>query len=153
MFFFQNDWYRFSKFAYLLGLFGSGSTYDWSGWAWVWTPDKFQSMSGDYDPVWSPRDNQRWTALFHSFDVFQRWFRGHEKNQRWSALFQRWSALIFSESALFSTEKFSAVSELNSAVSERNSSESALFSADFLSSETLGFQRWTALFQRWFTLI
>ena len=103
-------------------------------------------------PGWSPRGNQRWTALFHSFDVFERWFREHDKHQRWSALFQCWSALIFSESALFRTEKFSAVSELNSAVSERNSSESALFSADFICSETLDFQRWTALIQRWFTL-
>ena len=40
----------------------------------------------DY-PGWSPRGNQRWTALSHSFDVFQRWFREHDKHQRWSALF------------------------------------------------------------------
>ena len=83
------------------------------------------------NPGWSPRGNQRWTALFHSFDVFQRWFREHDKHQRWSALFQRWSALILSDSALFRTGKFSA---------------------DFLCSETLDFQRWTALIQRWFTL-
>ena len=75
----------------------------------------------------------------------QRWFREHEKHQRWSALFQSCSALIFSESALFRSEKFSAISG-------RISSESALFSADFLSSETSGFQRWTPLIQRWFTL-
>ena len=56
----------------------------------------FQSHRG-----WSPRSNQRWTALFHIFGVFQRWFREHEKHQRWSALFQSWSALIFSESAMF----------------------------------------------------
>ena len=34
-------------------------------------------------------------------------------------------------------------SVLNSAVSERINSESALFRAEFLSSKTLGFQRWT----------
>ena len=84
------------------------------------------------------RDNQRRTALFQKFDVFQRWFRQHGKHQRWSALFQSWSALIFSEWALFGTNKFSAVSE-------KTYFESALFSVDFLSSGTLGFQRWTAL--------
>ena len=62
-------------------------------------------------PGWSPRINQRWTALFHSFDDFQRWFREHDKHQRWSALFQSWLALIISESVLFRTEKFNAVSE------------------------------------------
>ena len=67
-------------------------------------------------PDWSPRDHQRWIALFQRFGVFQGWFRGHEKYQRWSALFQRWWALIFSESALFRTEEFSAVSERISAV-------------------------------------
>ena len=71
-------------------------------------------------PGWSPRGNQRWTALFHSFDVFQRWFREHDKHQRWSAL-------IFSESALFRTEKVSAVSELNSAVSEIYSESALIF--------------------------
>ena len=103
-------------------------------------------------PGWSPKGNQRWTTLFHSFDVFQRGFREHDKHQRCSVLFQSWSALLFSESALFRTEKISTVSDLNSAVSERNSSASALLSADFLRSETLNCQRWTALIQRWFTL-
>ena len=59
-------------------------------------------------PSWGPRDIQRWKELFQRFDVFQRWFRKHEKHQRWSALFQTWSALTFSESTLFRTEKFSA---------------------------------------------
>ena len=101
-------------------------------------------LSSNY-PGWSPRDNQRWTALFQRFDVIQSWFRAYEKHQHWPALFQSWSARIFSESALFGTEKFSSVSD-------GNSSESALFSADFLSFEALGFLIWTALIQRWFTL-
>ena len=42
---------------------------------------------------------------------------------------------IFSESALFRAEKFSVASE-------KIISESTLFSADFLNSETLGFQSW-----------
>ena len=59
-------------------------------------------------PGWSPRGNQRWTALFHSFDVFQRWFREHDKHQGWSAL-------IFSESALFQswTAQFQRETALN----------------------------------------
>ena len=95
-----------------------------------WNQLIFNKSLFNVSPGWIPRGNQRWTALFHSCDIFQRWFREHDKPQRWSALFQSWSALIFSESVLFTTEKFRAVSELNSAVSERNSSESALiFSA------------------------
>ena len=46
-------------------------------------------------PGWSPRANQRWTALFHRFQKFQ----------RWSALFQnglRKPALISAVSELFS---------------------------------------------------
>ena len=57
---------------------------------------------------WCPRDIQRWTVLFQTFDVFQRWFRVHEKQQCWSALVQTRSALTFSESALIKSEKFSA---------------------------------------------
>ena len=94
------------------------------------------------------RDNHFWTALFHSFDVFQSWFRELEKHQRLLALFQSWSALIFPESALFRTEIFSAVSE-------RISPESALLSAGFLVLKYWVFsaeQRWTALIQYWFTL-
>ena len=90
-------------------------------------------------PGWSPRDNQRWTALYQRFIVFQRWFREHEKHHRGSALFRSWSALIFSESALFRIDKFSAI------WLKKTSSESALFISDFLSSETLSFQ---ALIQR-----
>ena len=48
--------------------------------------------------------------------------------------------------------KFQCWSALTSALAERISSESTLFSVDFLSSEIFGFQRWTALIQRWFSL-
>ena len=70
------------------------------------------SMKVESDPGWSPRGNQRWTALFRSFDVFQRWFREHDKHQLWfslnqrcselkkSALFQGWTALFQRETAL-----------------------------------------------------
>ena len=40
-------------------------------------------------PGWNSRGNRRWTALFHSFDVFQRWIRENDKHQCCSALFQR----------------------------------------------------------------
>ena len=40
-------------------------------------------------PGWSPRDNQRWTALFQRFDIFHRLYSEHEKHQRWPALFQK----------------------------------------------------------------
>ena len=50
--------------------------------------------------------------------------------------------MIFSELPLFKTEKFSAVSE-------RTSSDSALFSADFLSCEAWGFQRWLSVDLLW----
>ena len=71
------------------------------------------ALNRQTSPGWSPRDNQRWTALFQRFDVFQRWVREHEKHQSWSTL-------IFSESALFRTEKFTTVQiwEIQS-VSER----------------------------------
>ena len=80
-------------------------------------------------PGWNSIDYQRWTALFQIFEIFQRWFREHEEDQRWSALKQEWSALIFSESAPFRVEKFSVVSE-------KIRSESALFSADIFYSGT-----------------
>ena len=90
---------------------------------------------------WSPKDKKRWTALFQSLDVFQRWFREREKHQRWSALFQSWPTLITSKLAPFRTEKFSAVQEriiFELFLSEKHS-------VDILSSETLGFQRWFTL--------
>ena len=106
---------------------------------------------------WPGLKSQRYSAMNRAVSEFR----------RFSALIQRlWkaSALIFSESALFKTDQFSAVSEKIScesalfktdqfrAASERISCESTLFIADILSCETLVFQRWTALIQRWFTL-
>ena len=64
------------------------------------------SLKSIFIPGWSPRGNQRWAALFfHSLDVFQRWFREHDKHQRCSklkksALFQSWTALFQRETAL-----------------------------------------------------
>ena len=89
-------------------------------------------------PRWSPRDIQRLTALFHRFDNFQRCSVGIQKTWKTSALVQTWATLFFSESTLIRAKNFSAVAE-------RISSESVLFSADFLSPEILGFQRWTEL--------
>ena len=66
-------------------------------------------------PVEIPEIFSSEQRCFDSSAVFQRWFRKHEKHQRWSALFRSWSALISPESALFRT--------------------------DFLKSETLNFQR------------
>ena len=60
------------------------------------------------NPGWSPRANQRWTALFQRFHKFQPWsalFQRFHKIQRWSALFQnglRKLALISTVSELFS---------------------------------------------------
>ena len=129
----------------LFGIFGIKAK-NWIGNFW----DKIQNIITDMNiPGWSPRDNQSWTALFQRIDVFQRWFRKHAKYKRWSALFQTWLGLIFSESPLFRIEKFRT---LNTVLSEKISSESALFKIDFLCSETLNFQHWTALIQRWCTV-
>ena len=77
-----------------------------------WFPGKMLPSTANVHPSWSPRGNQRWTALFHSSDVFQRWFREHDKHQLWfslnqrcselkkSALFQSWTALFQREIAL-----------------------------------------------------
>ena len=92
-------------------------------------------------PGWSPRDNQSWTALFQRFDIFQCWSE-NLKNISTDQLCFRADHLWFSlNQRCCSQLKKSALLQ----------KESALFSADFLSSETLGFQRWTALIQRWFT--
>ena len=58
----------------------------------------------------------------------QRWFREHEKYQRWSTLIKNLSTLIFSESAVLRTENFSVDQRwtLNSCVWNIISSESAL---------------------------
>ena len=55
---------------------------DFSLTVFSFSEDFFQKVHSG----WSPRGNQSWTALFHSFDVFQRWLREHDKHQRWSAL-------------------------------------------------------------------
>ena len=62
-----------------------------------------------HSPGLKYRDNQRQTALFQRFDLFQRWFRKHEKHQRRSALFKSWSGLTLSDSALFRTEQIGAL--------------------------------------------
>ena len=73
-------------------------------------------------PGWSLRNNQRWTALFQRFDVFQRWFREHEKHQRWSDVSELISSDLLSISAV-QNWKFQRWTALNRAVSVRISSE------------------------------
>ena len=97
---------------------------------------KIWKWGQNWNPDWSPRDDERWTELFQRFDVFQNWFREHEKHQRWSWLFQSWSALTFSEPGLFRTEELSA---------EQRCLRENPPTSMFRSSETLGFQCWEAL--------
>ena len=93
-------------------------------------------------PGWSPRGNQRWTALFHSFDVFLCWFREHDKHQRWSALFQSWWALNFFWISAVQNWKNQRCFRAEQRCFREKQLWIALFSTDFLCSETLDFQRW-----------
>ena len=91
---------------------------------------------------WSPRDIKRWKALFQSFDAFQCCSALIQKTWKTSALISVVSDLINSDFLAVSSvynSKIQRWSALNCTVPERMSSESALFSADFVGSEILGF--------------
>ena len=49
------------------------------------------------NPNWSPRDNQRWTALFQRFDVFQRCLALIQRTRKMPALMSVVSNLISSD--------------------------------------------------------
>ena len=104
------------------------------------------------NPGWSPRANQRWTALFQRFQKFQRWSALFQNGLRKPALISAVSELIFLALDFWF---FSAVSEEINAVqlcfrgNQRwNSSDSALIFLLWKFGVSALFQRKSALFQR-----
>ena len=91
---------------------------------------------------WSPRDIKRWKALFQSFDAFQCCSALIQKTWKTSALIRFVSDLINSDFLGISSVhnlKIQRWLALICTVLERKRSESALFSADIVGSEILGF--------------
>ena len=91
---------------------------------------------------------QRWTSLFHRFDVFKTFLELLQKTRKIPALINTVSTLISSD--------FSWISGVQTKKSQRCLSENQLWISAlqwyFLNSGTLGFHLWIALIQRWLTL-